>query len=357
MRKSIIALLLPILLCSLALAHGGGTDAQGGHYNAATGKYHYHHGYPAHDHPNGVCPYDFDDKTGQSSGTSSGSSSTASTSTAKTYAIESDKYSENSRYIATGQTALRFQPSFSSASLGGVPKYAHLTASGLSSGLWVQVTYLDTTGWIHSGYLKPSAQSVITSSESVEKEFLPMTFKNAALLVGAGFVMGMILLLIYRSKVLSREGKMTLEARERERQAFVNGRSAAESDLKKRESDLKNLESQINQQKLSLRTAERAFRIREEEFFEKAQRLKAELPPKDEIIRVKVTDRWGYRTLYHRLDAPCVKHAETITLQTAHELHLLPCKRCKPDDQELIDLPPRPSLPSQDEPPLLKLIR
>jgi hypothetical protein len=42
------------------------TDGNGGHYNSSTGEYHYHHGYPAHSHTNGVCPYEYDDKTGQS---------------------------------------------------------------------------------------------------------------------------------------------------------------------------------------------------------------------------------------------------------------------------------------------------
>lgn len=50
------------LLCCLFLflpasAHSGGTDSNGGHYNHSTGEYHYHHGYPAHQHINGVCPY------------------------------------------------------------------------------------------------------------------------------------------------------------------------------------------------------------------------------------------------------------------------------------------------------------
>ena len=59
-------------------AHPGRTDSNGGHYNRSTGEYHYHHGYPEHQHPNGVCPYDFDDKTGDSSGTSSYRSNTSS---------------------------------------------------------------------------------------------------------------------------------------------------------------------------------------------------------------------------------------------------------------------------------------
>ena len=62
-----------LLLTSLASAHSGKTDASGGHWDNSTGEYHYHHGYPAHQHLNGVCPYDYDDQTGWNSGTSSSS--------------------------------------------------------------------------------------------------------------------------------------------------------------------------------------------------------------------------------------------------------------------------------------------
>lgn len=48
-------LLLPPLA---AFAHSGRTDADGGHYNTSTGEYHFHHGYPAHQHPDGICPYE-----------------------------------------------------------------------------------------------------------------------------------------------------------------------------------------------------------------------------------------------------------------------------------------------------------
>lgn len=41
-----------------------------GHTDRSTGEYHYHHGYKAHQHSNGICPYDYDDKTVHSSGTS-----------------------------------------------------------------------------------------------------------------------------------------------------------------------------------------------------------------------------------------------------------------------------------------------
>ena len=62
-----------VVICS---AHPGRTDSNGGHKDR-DGNYHYHHGYPEHLHTHGECPYDFDDKTGLSSGSSSGSSSSA----------------------------------------------------------------------------------------------------------------------------------------------------------------------------------------------------------------------------------------------------------------------------------------
>lgn len=61
-----LILLLLFILPVSASAHPGGTDANGGHHDGS--EYHYHHGYPAHQHTNGVCPYNFDDKTGANSG-------------------------------------------------------------------------------------------------------------------------------------------------------------------------------------------------------------------------------------------------------------------------------------------------
>lgn len=52
-----------LLLCTSVLfliptsAHSGGTDSNGGHTDHSTGEYHYHHGYSAHQHVDGVCPY------------------------------------------------------------------------------------------------------------------------------------------------------------------------------------------------------------------------------------------------------------------------------------------------------------
>lgn len=52
---AIICLFSFPLLC---FAHSGRTDSSGGHHDRSTGEYHYHHGYSAHQHPNGICPYE-----------------------------------------------------------------------------------------------------------------------------------------------------------------------------------------------------------------------------------------------------------------------------------------------------------
>lgn len=63
MKRILIAVVI-IILCTVSVsAHAGGTDGDGGHYDRSTGEYHYHHGYPAHQHPEGVCPYEQDEET------------------------------------------------------------------------------------------------------------------------------------------------------------------------------------------------------------------------------------------------------------------------------------------------------
>ena len=63
----VIALCIPFSSSS----HSGKTDGNGGHYNSSTGEYHYHHGYPAHQHTNGVCPYNYKENSATSSNSSS----------------------------------------------------------------------------------------------------------------------------------------------------------------------------------------------------------------------------------------------------------------------------------------------
>lgn len=62
---SVIALILVIGIFSYA--HPGRTDANGGHTDHSTGEYHYHHGYPAHQHTGGKCPYDYHNNESNSS--------------------------------------------------------------------------------------------------------------------------------------------------------------------------------------------------------------------------------------------------------------------------------------------------
>lgn len=100
MKRNIIfmlVLLITVCACISSYAHPGRTDSRGGHYDRSTGEYHYHHGYPAHQHENGVCPYDFDDKTSENSGSSSGFTSSS--------GITSFSGSSKSSSIGSAQTA------------------------------------------------------------------------------------------------------------------------------------------------------------------------------------------------------------------------------------------------------------
>ena len=67
--KRIIIISICILITNYIYFHPGRTDSNGGHYDKSTGEYHYHHGYSAHQHENGECPYDFDDNTNHSPST------------------------------------------------------------------------------------------------------------------------------------------------------------------------------------------------------------------------------------------------------------------------------------------------
>lgn len=64
-KFTVIFLIFCLGVCFLftANAHSGKTDYQGGHHDNINGGYHYHHGYPEHQHINGECPYDMDDQT------------------------------------------------------------------------------------------------------------------------------------------------------------------------------------------------------------------------------------------------------------------------------------------------------
>lgn len=62
MKKYIPLILFVLFIPTVAFAHSGGTDSNGGHHDynnvSGLGSYHYHHGYGPHLHENGICPYD-----------------------------------------------------------------------------------------------------------------------------------------------------------------------------------------------------------------------------------------------------------------------------------------------------------
>lgn len=66
-KRYLLAASLFLLLVLQVSAHPGRTDANGGHADSADGSYHYHHGFSAHQHTGGVCPYDYEDQTSYSS--------------------------------------------------------------------------------------------------------------------------------------------------------------------------------------------------------------------------------------------------------------------------------------------------
>lgn len=82
MKKYILALFTLFLLLTImpmwSSAHSGRTDSNGGHYDQSTGEYHYHHGYSAHKHTDGKCPYEYEDRTTNSSSNTNENSYTSS---------------------------------------------------------------------------------------------------------------------------------------------------------------------------------------------------------------------------------------------------------------------------------------
>ena len=62
MKRFIFSFIIILCLPCISFAHSGRTDSSGGHHDynnvSGLGSYHYHHGYSAHLHVDGVCPYD-----------------------------------------------------------------------------------------------------------------------------------------------------------------------------------------------------------------------------------------------------------------------------------------------------------
>lgn len=110
--SKLIKITLSVALCILLLpivasAHAGRTDSSGGHRDKSTGEYHYHHGYPAHNHydmdGDGIrdCPYDFADKTNHNN--SSNNSSNSSNKTNNSTSISENKTEKAKNKITFGK--------------------------------------------------------------------------------------------------------------------------------------------------------------------------------------------------------------------------------------------------------------
>lgn len=76
LKYFVLFIIIGLFVSTTICAHPGRTDSDGGHNETATSEYHYHHGYSAHQHTDGKCPYDYNDKTVSSTTSSSSDDST-----------------------------------------------------------------------------------------------------------------------------------------------------------------------------------------------------------------------------------------------------------------------------------------
>lgn len=107
-KKLFVALAISLVICGAipedtfnpvlnVEAHSGRTDSRGGHHDyknkSGLGSYHYHHGYPAHLHKNGVCPYSSSSNNTKTTTQSTTSNVTQSNTTLQTkYKAYTDDY-------------------------------------------------------------------------------------------------------------------------------------------------------------------------------------------------------------------------------------------------------------------------
>ena len=109
MRRLLAFVLVLCSLFSCAYAHSGKTDSSGGHkdkYNeSGLGSYHYHHGYSAHLHPNGVCPYASTSKTQTTTPATTARTTTARTTAARTTTASTTSATTTNRTAAAATTS------------------------------------------------------------------------------------------------------------------------------------------------------------------------------------------------------------------------------------------------------------
>lgn len=146
---SAVALLIAILCipAAVAFAHSGGTDENGGHWDHSTGTYHYHHGYPAHQHPNGVCPY-LDDAPEESSESSKPSTAQERINSALKK-LEDAGYSSSSQNTTAQKTSTSYQRGYDIGykdgnSAGHTAGYTEGRSDGIQEGMERASTEVDT---------------------------------------------------------------------------------------------------------------------------------------------------------------------------------------------------------------------
>lgn len=87
----------------VAEAHSGRTDSSGGHHDyknkSGLGSYHYHHGYSAHLHPNGICPYS-PQSSNQGSSQSSAPTASAEPEIDYSFVFDADYYAQHNSDVA-----------------------------------------------------------------------------------------------------------------------------------------------------------------------------------------------------------------------------------------------------------------
>ena len=150
MKRLALVLCVLMMAVSSALAHSGGTDSSGGHWNHKTGEYHYHHGYGAHQHPNGVCPY------------------------TKKAAASSDKpmiYPDDGEGLkTTGNVNMRTGPGTDNRLVTTLTKGSSVVYQGQSSGRWHYVKYGAVYGWVYNDYLEIDASRPAPTEEPEPEE-------------------------------------------------------------------------------------------------------------------------------------------------------------------------------------------
>ena len=139
LRRILLVLLSLLLLTGIALAHGGRTDSNGGHWDHSTGEYHYHN-----------------DGSYQG-GSSSGSSSSGGSS------------SKPSTLITTSSVNMREGAGTSYSIIATLPKGTTVSYGGKVSGNWYYIKYNGRYGWIHMNYARVSSWESSSGASSTSK--------------------------------------------------------------------------------------------------------------------------------------------------------------------------------------------